>query len=243
MNQTQEQSDIDLSWLITDDLHCLGEGCNYNIRGLVGPHVKCPECGKINNLKNPAPWKEKTLPLGVKQREHWPAMAPASSFVLIFFLSLSIASIYSWTSDFITNNFANFTLSLFSVQVLLPLIITISTLVAWLYFCTSWLRSANWSKRAYGILIRTHLGSWCTFSGIVLGPAQCASAHGRQTFSPLLLIPFFTLFPLGLFLIIWTSKTLKANNQTQIAYREDWKTWALPLNYDADQTSKQSPTN
>ena len=240
MNQQQSQPQADLRWLITDDLHCLSDNCNYNIRGLIGPYVKCPECGHINNLKNPAPWKEASLPLGVKQREHWPALAPASSFITVFLLLIGLAMISDWAYQFHVSNYANFTLSLFALQVILPLILFLITLFIWLHLCVRWLRSANWSRRAFGLLSRTHIGAWCIFLGLILGPAQYAegSTHKINTF--LLILPYITLFPLGIFLIIWTSKTLKSASQTQITFREDWETWALPLNDEAEQSENQS---
>ncbi len=71
----------DRRWLLIRDIPCLA--CKYNLRGLVGPIVLCPECGHGNDLRRPDQWQTKELPRGVRQRPHWPATAVLISMAIL----------------------------------------------------------------------------------------------------------------------------------------------------------------
>ena len=42
-------------WLVFRDLHCLH--CGYNLRRQTGPQITCPECGSVNDLRDPKQWR------------------------------------------------------------------------------------------------------------------------------------------------------------------------------------------
>ncbi|MEM6259116.1 MAG: hypothetical protein AAGI37_12450 [Planctomycetota bacterium] len=52
------QSTVQHPWHIKQDLPCLH--CDYNLRGLDGPQVTCPECGQNNDLTDAYQWAPPT---------------------------------------------------------------------------------------------------------------------------------------------------------------------------------------
>jgi len=79
MNDASDDENRDDPWLITGDLPCLG--CEYNLRGLVGPVVTCPECARENDLRDPEAWKAKQN----EDPSHMPVIA-ATMFVLASYM-------------------------------------------------------------------------------------------------------------------------------------------------------------
>lgn len=72
--------------VIKENIYCLS--CGYNLRGLSGDPIRCPECGELNNLKTamvPAKYIHKIL---VKM-ETAPTMCLTSFMVIVVILILA----------------------------------------------------------------------------------------------------------------------------------------------------------
>ncbi|MFW5653239.1 MAG: hypothetical protein ACOC0P_04265 [Planctomycetota bacterium] len=69
----QPASPTSIPWAIVGTLPCLG--CEYDLKGLEGPRVTCPECRHVNDLRDAQPWLEKLFPRGVRERLYWPGHA------------------------------------------------------------------------------------------------------------------------------------------------------------------------
>ena len=129
-----DQFDADVRrWLLTGDLPCLE--CGYNLRGLVGPIVQCPECGRHNDLRHSDAWQTKQLPLGVRTRQHWPATSVALSFLVVSFTPVALFAPLGWIP------------SLFFT-------------ILWLWTCVRWVRSARDKAWSIGMLMATHVAVW-----------------------------------------------------------------------------------
>jgi len=138
----------DSRWLLVGELPCLG--CTYNLRGLVGPDVRCPECGQLNDLRLPELWRVKTLPLGVRIREHWPMLATFLSILPIVGLLLG-----GWCG-----------VSLLALP--------------WLWVCGRWLWVSTDLLWGMGALAAVHLLGWgllcsaASFVWICINPGAAA---------------------------------------------------------------------
>ena len=72
---------------IDEDLYCLG--CGYNLRGLCGDPVRCPECGELNDrteLGIPQP----VIKAALKQMETAPTVCVGCLMLFLLFVSLTV---------------------------------------------------------------------------------------------------------------------------------------------------------
>ena len=195
----------DRRWLLTGNLPCLG--CQYNMRGLVGPIVLCPECGHRNDLRQPEKWQSRQLPLGVCKRSHWPATAVLMSLCSLPFAPLVIGYL----------KHGNFW----------PAVLLILAVAAWLWNCYRFVRSCSSAVWAIGILLTLHLASWSYLAEMGGLIAIFLSFEGVSSSFPLLL-----LFPLPLAAGIagfWgVGRALKSGEDTR-EFRQDWRRWRLPI--------------
>ncbi len=135
-------------WLLSGDLPCLG--CDYNMRGLVGPLVRCPECGRVNDLRQPDAWRDRELPLGVRERDHWPATAVMWSLGCVFFglMTAGMAMAGSWP--------------------FIPGVLLLAVLTGWGWVCRAWLRSVRESSWGLFVIVATHACAWAILGGVIL---------------------------------------------------------------------------
>ncbi|QDU34080.1 hypothetical protein KS4_21420 [Poriferisphaera corsica] len=218
---------IDKRWLLSGDLPCLG--CGYNLRGLIGPVVQCPECGNGNDLRNPEPWKEVELPLGVKQREHWPALAPGLSLMVAVVVLIAGRELLYFLMQL---NVRGFTLSGVGLRGVLPFGLIAVFAGGWLWLCMKWLKSADWSRGAWKVLLGTHAGTWMIFLGLTVGPSNYF-LRVQPRVDAWVLLPF-VMFPAGCAALIWVKVLLKKADGEKMRYREDWANWLLPVGEGGD---------
>lgn len=191
-------------WLLTDDLPCLGEGrpeCGYNLRGLVGPIVACPECGHHNDLRDASQWSKKKLPLGVRERQHWPATSAALSLVLGGAGLFAAMSGGAW------------------VFVVVALLIA----VAWVVNCWRWIKSCYRTGWALSVLTVLHVGAWSLMVGLG-GPCIVLAEYREPIYFSLVIVGVV----LGLVAFWWTYKQIK-QGEAQAVFRHDWKRWRVPV--------------
>ncbi|MEX0744947.1 MAG: hypothetical protein WD118_05040 [Phycisphaeraceae bacterium] len=213
MTRADDNPDAQQQWLLHGDLPCLG--CQYNLRGLVGPVVKCPECGHANDLGDPTPWRKKKLPTGVRIREHWPATAALASFIVMVVLPLAISSAIT-----IGLNWPQFDPFL---PALLPFPMLAMVLAWWALMCLRWLRSCQNKRWGWSVLIGTHLAMWGTLFGAVGCVAVFVDPNGMLALSPLP-VAILTASVLTFF---WLRRIIRHADRTG-QFRNDWRKWQLP---------------
>ncbi|MFA9476765.1 hypothetical protein ACERK3_00525 [Phycisphaerales bacterium AB-hyl4] len=210
MTQSPDQPAPDAHWLLHGDLPCLG--CQYNLRGLVGPTVKCPECGHLNDLRDPTPWRTKKLPTGELVREHWPASAALASFAVMVTLPVMLVT----TGTALLRN-------AFPIVGLIALAAFVLIVTWWMLSCIRWLRSCSWGLWGWSILMGTHLAMWGTLVGAVGCFAFFADPRGMLVTSPLLAVVLIASVT-GLF---WLRSLIRRADRTG-QFRSDWRKWQLP---------------
>ncbi|MEO1235923.1 MAG: hypothetical protein AAFX76_03955 [Planctomycetota bacterium] len=201
------------AWLLTGDLPCLGDG--YNLRGLVGPLVKCPECGHVNDLRDPTPWQKQDLPLGVRQREHWPASAAGAGFLVPFFACLTLIGVSAWSW--------------------LGLAVGVGVLLlwvgVWINLCRKFIRSARSPRWGLLVLVVTHLATGATLVGLI-SLIYMAIALQDPTLYPgasfAALAPLCLLAPIGFLAFLWLKQTLRQRDNN-VTFRVDWKNYRIPV--------------
>lgn len=198
----QQQSDAQdqARWLIVGELPCLR--CGYNLRGLVGPVLRCPECAHANDLRDPTPWRAKALPVGVRQRQHWPASAVLLSFPT---LPVIFVGVITWITQ--------------PVNGAIVTIFGIPLLVVWIITCVRWVKSCQHPLWSVVVLLALHVANWAILLGLV---TPCV---GRFE-SPYVYAGFGV--PLGLIGYKWVSAALKHAEKAG-QFRQDWRNWRLPL--------------
>lgn len=193
-------------WLLTDDLPCLG--CQYNLRGLVGPIVACPECGHHNDLRQAHLWNIKKIPTGVRIREHWPTSAVVWSLMAPFSY-LGAHCVFT---------------SIFGVAGIFALfagVVIVVWFCIWMAYCIKWINHCNHKAWAVTLLLLLHVCTWGFLAAPVLA-AYYADGSGNLEWSFFLLIPL----AVGLILII-RSAIHRADREGQ--FRGDWKAWRVPV--------------
>ena len=187
-------------WLITGELPCLG--CGYNLRGLVGPVLRCPECAHKNDLRDPKPWRAKALPVGVRERQHWPASAVLLSFPA---LPVTYVAIMLSVEDIITGSKVT--------------LIAIPLMLVWLMTCVRWVKSCQRPIWSFVVLLGLHLANWVMLLGFTI-------AILSEFKTPYVYAGFGV--PLGLIGYKWVAAALK-NAENAGHYRQDWRNWRLPV--------------
>lgn len=193
-------------WLLSGELPCLG--CRYNLRGLVGPVVKCPECGHANDLRDPTPWRRTDLPLGVREREHWPALAVVCSLVTM----PPVAALAGAAGN------GNLQLSFGFAMV------TFVFATVWGVQCWRWVRSALRPVWASMVLGLTHLSAWAVIGGIVGIVADVARAMTTRPWQP----GWLALAAVGVGGIFY-ARRLIASADRERQFRADWRDYRLPV--------------
>ncbi len=183
-------------WLLVGDLPCLG--CGYNLRGLAGPVVMCPECGHANDLQDPTPWRVQQLPVGVIDRQHWPASAVALSFPLF------LLGVWSIGATFVHQGFAVVAAGFFAVVAFF-----------WGRECWKWVRSCRNTAWAVAVLLLLHVATWLVFVGIA---GVWLIIENRLT--GWLAILAFTIGAAGMYA---TAHLLRRGE-----YRQEARNWRLP---------------
>ncbi|MEX0653407.1 MAG: hypothetical protein WDZ31_10140 [Phycisphaeraceae bacterium] len=189
----------DPKWLLHGDLPCLG--CQYNLRGLVGPVVQCPECGHTNDLRDPSAWRTKALPTGLLVREHWPASAALASLVVMIVLPFVIIALGEW-----------------GLGALAVMAIFGAAVVWWLRSCVRWLRSCQNKAWGWGVLMGTHLAMW----GILLGAIV---PMGVMFAWPWALVGLA--LPVAFAAFFWLRAVIRKADEMG-RFRADWRQWRLP---------------
>lgn len=205
-HETEDQQ----RWLLTGDLPCLNDG--YNLRGLVGPIVRCPECGHHNDLRDPSPWRQKDLPLGVRQREHWPASAAGCGLLILFAAMLAPA--------------LGLTFGMLGWGV--GGLLVLGCIVVWFVKCRRFIRSARSTRWAVLLLIATHLAPALTFAGMlgwIVLLAAITDPYSLYSKPPA--IGFGLLLPVGL-LMFWRIKVHLKRQDSHAAFRTDWRNYRIP---------------
>lgn len=200
------QNIIESEWLIVDQLECLH--CAYNLRGLVGPLVKCPECGGANNLRDPEPWKVKALPLGVREPQHWPATSVVISFPTI------LASFFC--IGYISEE---------SIAAIIPGFISLLLLVIWIYNCSKWIRSCRSTGEAFVELAVLHISSWA-----IIGALITAFLFADEYYTVLNMGSIISIIVilLGIIFILLIRRVI-INGTSNHKFRVDWQKWCLPV--------------
>jgi len=192
----KSETDQDKRWLLVGDLPCLG--CEYNLRGLVGPMVACPECGHHNDLRNSTAWRLRKLPLGEQERQHWPAYSVLISLLMVMGF-LMTAHGRGWVPATVT------TLVLFA---------------CWAIICVRWVRSCKRNMWAITILLLVHGSSWSLIISLIFLPRFRQISQFSFTMAVIGLV-------LGIAGIIITSKLIK-RGEIKAQFRHDWKQWHVP---------------
>ena len=199
-------------WLISGDLPCLMDG--YNLRGLVGPVVRCPECGGLNDLRDPAPWRKQDLELGVKQREHWPAGSAFIAFVLAVITYALGGAIWErgWFNELI-----------------IPLGVFTAGVGLWVWQLRKFIRSARAIGWAVVVLTATHAGTLLTLLGLVSSMYLVATQFDPSAQDERWIAwAFAGLTPVGFGLFAWVKWTLRAHDNAE-SFRVDWQRYSLPV--------------
>ena len=194
-------------WLLTGDLPCLD--CQYNLRGLVGPMVRCPECGHDNDLRQASAWSVKQLPMGVRQRQHWP-----SSAVVVALLAggLGVGAVVGGVAGEM------------QVTVICGLIF-VPLFVYWLALCRRWVLSCNQVPWALLILAVLHVATVLVMIGLPMifsALRWLADPNWRWVPWPALALP------VGLCGFWWVGHLLKGGQDAGM-YRQDWRQWRIPV--------------
>lgn len=211
IDDAPSKSDDNTQWLLTGNLPCLGDG--YNLRGLVGPIVKCPECGHLNDLRDPSPWRKQDLPLGVMQREHWPASAALYSMLIPFAALLGYG----------------FTLGYGLPGTALGVVLFLIAIAAWGSQCRNFVRSTRSLRWAYLILIGTHLAPAFTLAGMLGGILileRIGNDYPTTTYE--IATGLTLLLPIGLALFAWLKHQLIQNDNPTV-FRVDWQNYRVPV--------------
>ena len=212
IEEVPKERDDSEQWLLTGDLPCLGDG--YNLHGLVGPIVKCPECGHLNDLRDPSPWEKQDLPLGVRKREHWPASA------VLYSLLVPIAFF-----------FAGYLIILLAYLGLLAgAILVLGAIFVWGNHCQKFIRSARSSRWAIVILVGTHLGAGFVVVGIISIAllVESLSTVYQSAVSTRVAVGMVLLLPIGLGIFAWLKlQLIRHDNAT--AFRVDWQSYRVPV--------------
>ena len=203
-------------WLLSGDLPCLE--CEYNLRGLVGPLVRCPECGHANNLRDPAPWKMKQLPIGVRQRAHWPASAALVSFWFFPVILLMLRIDSGWGL-------------LISDALLL-----VGLSIIWLRLCVRWVRSCHAPAWAVVRLAAVHLAAWGWIAGVAGCTGGLALADAEGIFW---VLGLSALLPFSALTFVWLHRSLKRGEDKR-TYRVDWQHWRLPTGTEGEESAAES---
>lgn len=79
-------------WKLYGDWPCFR--CQYNLKGLQGPEIKCPECGQNNDLRRLILWKGIASPESIARlvNTEWCLVAPMS---FLLFLVLGLGSLHN----------------------------------------------------------------------------------------------------------------------------------------------------
>lgn len=212
IDNAPNKSDDNTQWLLTGDLPCLGDA--YNLRGLVGPIVKCPECGHLNDLRDPSPWRKQDLPLGITQREHWPASAA------LCFLLIPIAIFFC----------SGFVLAMeWGILGLLPAILVVLTTIGiWANQCRKFIASARSRRWAFTILAGTHFAPALTLFGLVGILLLIESLNNVQpTASTEFAAGMIVALPIGLVMFAWLKMQLKQHDNAAV-FRVGWQNYRVP---------------
>lgn len=206
-------SDQDVAaWVLHGNLSCLG--CQYNMRGLVGPNVQCPECGHVNDLTKPELWETTELPLGVRERQHWPATA---AFLSLFVLIATVACVQILIE-----------LGPIAVGSLIAFLVFLGFAIAWLWNCRRFTKSCMNPMWGVKILIGVHTGTWCLlWAGVfVFAP-----------FNEITTVIFAKFLPaiIGVVAFFWTKYQI-TRGEDEAAYRVDWRKWRIPTGTPLDMT-------
>jgi len=214
--------DDNTQWLLTDDLPCLGDG--YNLRGLVGPIVKCPECGHLNDLRDPSPWRKQDLPLGVMQREHWPASAALCSLLIPIAVFFGFGFVYA--------------MELGILGFFLGVSVVLVTIVIWANQCRQFIKSVRSKRWALLILAGTHFAPASTLFGLVGVLLLIESFNSVQPIASSEFAAGMILgLPIGLALFAWLKVQLKQHDNA-VAFRVDWQNYRVPTAAANDDATK-----
>lgn len=170
----------DAAGAIYEDIYCLI--CGYNLRGLAGDPVRCPECGNLNDLGTAAIPAE-IIHLGMRNMETSPTMCAGCAFALVVFVSPF----------------------LFVAHLAYPciLMIAIPSLLGWIPFYFRMKRIYENRPGWRSILRDFHLATFCCSAGVpllwltvIFGVRQRNPTVGYWSFGMLLVT--VALFVLGL---------------------------------------------
>ncbi len=213
-------SNAEMQWLIHGDLNCLS--CQYNMRGLVGPIVVCPECGSKNDLTDDQPWKSKALPLGIKVREHWPAHATLLG-VLLLIMGLPAMLIV-------------FSIRTINIGTFVTTAVVLVCALGWAHSCRKWIRSCRNQVWATMILIVLFFSSLAFGFGVV-GSSFIIFSWNVERFSIVWWVVPIVVGTAGVSGLYWARKKLRSAENTP-HFVKNWKTWSLPINASLDSQSK-----
>lgn len=198
------------AWVLTGDLPCLG--CQYNMRGLVGPMVQCPECGHTNDLTRPELWEATELPLGVRERQHWPATAG--------FVSLGVLATGGFTAGAVASS------GLISPLFMIAFSFFCGAMLLWLWNCRKFVNSCTNPWWGIKIIVGVHIGTWCMLwaGGFMFYPEwdMVTTLIGKMLPTAVGVLAFW-----------WTRQQLE-RGEDEAAYRLDWRKWRLPTGVAAD---------
>ncbi len=202
-------SNAEHRWLLTGYLPCLG--CRYNLRGLVGPLIRCPECGHAYDLRTPQLWQMTKMPLGEQVRQHWPAVAVLWSLFIPFSTLCCGVAFFDRHTAFM------------SVGAILPG-------VFWLYKCVRWVRSCHHTGWAILVLLVLHVSTYGLLGGFLWFMTATVLGDGNLTQKMLHWVASVGVMSLGLG-YKWVMRELRGRERPG-KYRNDWRNYRLPVEMD-----------
>ncbi len=176
-------------WLLIGDWPCLS--CGHNLRTLVGPVARCPECGHENDLRDPKPWLKKELRRGLRIDYDWPIPPIFMGFLGPggFLLALG-----PWADLWLR---------------------IAGTLVAgyWIWLCRRWVKSCPSPRWGFTLLVTGHAGQWT----LVAGGFFCATLMTADSLpgnnKGWLIALAFVSAVVGFGIVIWTNQQLMPDSK------------------------------
>ena len=188
----------DSPWRLVDDLLCLG--CEYNLWGMTGPIVICPECGRKNDLTDPTPW----APPAIRSKLRFGLLGTiVASFLGAPSAVLLVVTLFAGPDGdgWLTAPFA-----------------AVMTIV-WLVCCRAWIQ--RYGNRIHGavVLVGAHLSVWA----LLVGLAGVTFALRYRLASPGAIAGLLAGGGIGAY---WVVKVVDREAARLARRRDDWR---LPL--------------
>ncbi|MFW5653240.1 MAG: hypothetical protein ACOC0P_04270 [Planctomycetota bacterium] len=199
---------------VVGDLECLH--CGYNLRGLIGPGVMCPECQSLNDLRDATPWRNRLHPAGLTN--HIPNRVSDVMTAAFLIMPIGGFKVSSWVTGPVLLESTSFTIALMLVTCF------------WFNRATRFLQAWTRPAAAIQVLIALHVGILLAALALMLFLSALMKdiAWGGVWFADLGWAPPLVLAGLSTLLFTRAHRMVSRSRRTGI-YRIETQQYRLPV--------------